>query len=104
MKILESAPAEIDPRVQKILDASPSSNYMLRQMQLSVEKFINENPDHPLDYATIEQIGMAWADSDDSKKFSSIAHHSDFKSHPKFQGDVANVTLEDMERGVDELF
>ncbi len=104
MKTLESEPVEIDPRVQKILDAPPSSNYMIRQMQLAVEKCIKENPEHPLDHEAVEQAGLAWANSDDSKKFSAIAHHSDFKSHPKFQGNVANVTLEDTERGIDELF
>lgn len=104
MKTLESAPSEIDPRVQKILDAPPSSNYMIRQMQLAVEKCIKENPEHPLDHDAVEQAGLAWADSDESKKFSAIAHHPEFKTHPKFNGDVAKITLDDMEKPIDELF
>lgn len=104
LESIESTSDNTDHRIRKLLDGPPSNNYMQRQIQLSIEKYIIQNPEHPLDHDTIEQIGMAWSNSDDSKSFSKIARHADFKTHPKFLGSVANITLEDIEKPIGELF
>ena len=87
---------DIEPSRLELIDGLPSSDYNKRQIQLAVEKFRIEQPCAHLDKATLNEILLAWADSSDSKRFSTIARSPEFKNHPKFQGDVANITLEDM--------
>jgi hypothetical protein len=99
----ESAPPaieNIDPRYQKIINGPPSSDYTLRQTQLAVEKFHIEKPFEHLDREKLEEILMTWGDAEDpnsdSRKFAAIARHVNFNNHPKFKGNVANITVEDM--------
>lgn len=108
MQTLESPPSDIDPKRLELIDGPPSNNYNKRQVQLAVEKFRTEQPFTNLNHNVLGDILMAWGDSSepdsDSKVFAAIAEHPDFKTHPKFRGSVANITLEDMEKPLEELF
>jgi len=88
---------EIPEKMRNLLDGPPSDNYMLRQIQLAVEKFSHEHPNDTLDKKLLDDVGMAWADSDYSKAWNKLVKHADFNAHPRFQGRFANVTLEDLE-------
>lgn len=106
MKSLESAPQEAhiteetDAKIRELMDGPPSSNYNLRQIQLTIEKFVVEQPETTLDHDKLEEIMMEWEASDSSKGFRRIARHPDFKTHPRFHGDVARITLEDVQYSI----
>ena len=108
MKTLESPPNDIDSRTQKILDAVDSSDYIERQIQLIAAKLTREHPELDFNRQNLNDAGLAWTDESGSnsyaRKFAQITKHPNFKTHPKFIGDVANITLEDMEKPLEELF
>lgn len=107
MQTLESPPSNIDPKIHELLDGPPSSDYNRRQIQLAVERYVTEHPEAPLNHDAMNEIMFAWTDSsvpeNDSRKFKKIKESPEFKTHPKFQGNVANITLEDMEKPLEEL-
>ena len=104
MQTIESAPVasnlaeDIDTHLRALLDGAPSSDYNVRQMQLIVEQFVTTHPEETLDQAKLDRLGMEWADAASSKGFSRIARDPAFANHPRFQGNVANITLEDVNK------
>lgn len=87
---------DIDHNIKALLDGPASDNYMRRQTQLVVEKFVTEHPDATLNHATLSRAMMEWATTDSRDGFSKIANSPEFKDHPRFMGSVANITLEDV--------
>ncbi|MFA6553974.1 MAG: hypothetical protein WCS89_00500 [Candidatus Paceibacterota bacterium] len=108
MNYTESSPAEtpkakdVGAEINKLLDGPPSSNYNLRQMQLAVEKFVTEHPEETLDHDRLESITFEWANNSKwSKAFSDIVHNPAFQTHPRFQGNIKNITLEDVHHQIE---
>lgn len=108
MNYTESSPAEspktkdVDAEINKLLDSPPSSNYNLRQIQLAVEKFVIEHPEETLDHDRLESITSEWASNSEwSRAFSDIANNPAFTTHPRFRGDIKNITLEDVHYQID---
>ncbi len=97
---METAPvSDIDSARWELIDGPPSNNYVKRQIQLAVEKFRTEKPWEHVDKAKLDEILHEWSSKEpnsDSRKFAAIVEHPNFKDHPKYRGDVANITLEDM--------
>jgi hypothetical protein len=106
MKSFESTTQEsqiaedVDVKIRDLLDGPPSSDYNRRQMQLAVERFVTQHPEETLDHDRLREIMKEWATpelSKLSKGFSDIARHPAFKTHPRFQGDVSNITVHDVQ-------
>ena len=89
--------ASTDKKIVELLDGPPSDNYMRRQMQLVVEKHSIEHPDEKLSHDILGKIMMEWVDSDWSKAFSAITKNEAFSNHPRFSGNVAHITFEDVQ-------
>jgi hypothetical protein len=43
-----------------------------------------------------DQVMEYWIEKGYSKAFRNIENSEDFKNHPRFQGDINNITLDDM--------
>jgi hypothetical protein len=103
MKSIEYAPQEekenknISTKISRLLDGPPSDNYNLRQIQLVAERIIKEHSEFPLNDEYMNDAMMKWADSPWSKAFGGIAHDLQFETHPRFQGNVKNILLEDVQ-------
>ncbi|PIQ68665.1 MAG: hypothetical protein COV91_03020 [Candidatus Taylorbacteria bacterium CG11_big_fil_rev_8_21_14_0_20_46_11] len=114
MKSIESAPEEphiaedVGTKIRDLLDGPPSNNYVTRQIQLIIEKFVVEYPEDILDNKKLNELGLQWAESPLSNAFNKITEDPRFKSHPRFSGNVANITLENVQAyvktGIDSLF
>ena len=86
-------------RFEKILNGPKSSDYNFRQMQLAAALFIKENPGAiELDQKTRDAMASEWQTLKYSDKWREMIREreAEFKSHPRFQGNVANVELADL--------
>lgn len=106
MKYAESAPIKdqaLEPLPQEIhdlLDGPASADYNRRQIQLTAERLIKNDPETALDRKTLDDALFEWATSPSSKGFATIARHPYFKSHPRFQGDISKITLADVDESI----
>ena len=89
--------AEMIRKLAELIKGPPVNNYMTRQIQLAVEKFYDKNSGKKLDKSKRDLIMGKWHESDLSKKWKELVFDPRFKTHKKFQGSYANVTLEDLE-------
>ena len=102
MKTLESSPSEVDAKtstkIDALLDGPPSDDHNLRQIQLAAEKYWVHSEHDRLDGDKRNQIMQEWSDSHYSRDFRAMTEHFDFKT--RFQGNVANITLANLEEFV----
>lgn len=91
---------DVPDKIRNILYGTPSNDYNRRQIQLIFEKALKEKPDVIFDNDHLNNLGFEWANSKFSEAFSLIARDLNFKDHPRFQGNIANITLEDVEYAI----
>ena len=93
--------AEMEAKLNAIIDGPPINNYMKRQIQLAIEHFRRDNPGEMIDSHKRNKIMDEWHEGTYSPGWRKLVQHADFKNHPRFQGDMAKVTLEDLETFLD---
>ena len=96
---------QIDPRMKRVIESTPSDNYEFRQMQLIAEKCVHDNPGitfETLTRSNLEATAAKWADlekpdSSYSNAWRNLVKHPDFEKHSRFKNNYANVDLKDVE-------
>jgi hypothetical protein len=79
------------------MDSGPINNYIERQIQLAAERFGPDHPHDTLDKELLDDTGMMWVDKKYAENWSRFVKNPEFKTHPRFQGNYANVSLNDLE-------
>ncbi len=87
---------ELNPKIAALLDGPPSNNYNFRQVQLMADKFLLDNPNAKLSHDIFEKIMADWANTEYSEAFHDLANHEQFKSHPRFMGNISKIELSDV--------